>query len=236
MNHNKILSLLNREPDNNIATLGFFSNYPIKEYYIENNSAFVLGKSDNLWTHISSSSQTELESLLAKYHSKTKYYYSVEDWMIPLILKHGTEDWVMVTNRFILNKNISTALPKFDIIKIDKSYASFMYENSDYKEYLSIEYIEDRLNKDISAGILINNKLVAWGFTHDDGALGFLHVLEEYRKNGYGIDILMSLIQKRKETNKPVFGNIVPNNVASTKLVTKLGFKLDRKVSWLKLK
>jgi len=38
------------------------------------------------------------------------------------------------------------------------------------------------LEKDISAGIILDEKLVALGFTHDDGALGFLHFLPEYRK------------------------------------------------------
>ena len=233
---NTLLSVLNSNPTKNIAILGFFSSYPVEEYYIENNSVLILGKSDHLWAHISSSSKIELSSILAKYHMKTKYYFSVEDWMIPLILSHGTEDWIMTTNRFILNESIFTDLPKLDIVKIDKSYSTFMYNNSDYKDYISVEYIEDRLSKDISAGILVNNILVAWGFTHDDGALGFLHVLEDFRNKGYGIDILLGLIQMRKKVKKPIFGNIVPDNVASTNLVTKLGFKLDCKTSWIKLK
>ena len=156
--------------------------------------------------------------------------------MIPLILSHGTEDWIITTNRFILDESIFTDLPKLDIVKIDKSYAKFMYNNSDYKDYISVEYIEDRLSKDISAGILVNNILVAWGFTHDDGALGFLHVLEDFRNKGYRIDIILGLIQMRKKAKKPIFGNIVPDNIASTNIVTKLGFKLDCKTSWIKLK
>jgi GNAT superfamily N-acetyltransferase len=233
---NTLLSILNSNPTKNIAILGFFSSYPVKDYYVEGNSVFVLGKSDNLWAHISSSSETELSSILSKYHEKTKYYFSVEDWMIPLILNHGTEDWRMITDRYTLEESIITDLPKFDIIEIDKSYADFIYNTSDYKDYISIEYIEDRLSKDISAGILVNDILVAWGFTHDDGALGFLHVLDDFRNKGYGLDILLGLIQMRKKEKKPIFGNIVPGNVASTNLLTKLGFKPDCRTSWIKLK
>jgi len=231
-----LISILNSNPTKNIAILGFFSNYPVKDYQIMDNSVLILGKSDHLWAHISSSSEIELSSLLAKYQMKTKYYYSIEDWMIPLILAHGTIDWIMTTNRFILEESIFTDLPKLEIIKINKSYAPFIYNNSDYKDYISIEYIEERLSKDISAGILVNNVLVAWGFTHDDGALGFLHVLKNFRNNGYGINILLGLISLRKKAKKPVFGNIILENVASTNLVTKLGFRLDCKTSWIKLK
>ena len=232
----KLLSILNSNPVKNIAVLGFFSNYPVEEYYTEGDSVLILGKSDHLWAHILSSSESELSILLNKYHMKTKYYSSVEDWMIPMILSHGTADWVMATNRFILDSGVITDLPRSNIVRIDKSYASHIYNNSDYKDYISIEYIENRLSKDISAGILVNNTLVAWGFTHDDGALGFLHVLEDYRKKGYGMDILLGLIQMRRTERKPVFGNIAPENVASTNLATKLGFKLDCKTSWIKLK
>ena len=152
-----------------------------------------------------------------------------------MILKHGVTDWIMTTNRYILSESIFLLPPKNEIVKLDHSKASYIFENSDYKDYISIEYTAERLSNDISAGILINNKLVAWGFTHDDGALGFLHVLEEYRGNGYGSDILSGLIQMRREVKKPVFGNVVPGNIASVKLLTKLGFEFDRSVSWIKL-
>ncbi|MDF1548559.1 MAG: GNAT family N-acetyltransferase [Bacteroidales bacterium] len=230
-----LYSLLNSKPDKNIAALGFFSNYQVEEYFIEGKSALIFGRSDHLWAHISSSSEIELSLLLSKYHTKTKYYYSVEDWMIPLIFEFGTPEWVMTTNRYILQENAVLRSPEADIVKIDKGYASFIHENSDYKAFTSIAYIEDRLTKDISAGIIENNMLAAWGFTHDDGALGFLHVLDKYRNRGYATEIMLALIQERKKTHKPVYGNIVPDNNASKNLVGKLGFKLDCKISWIKL-
>jgi len=196
---NILKSFLNSDPDRNIAIMGFFSNYPVKEYFIEQKSAIIFGESDHLWAHIASSSTSELASLLAKHHKITKYYFSVEDWMTPLILKHGDTDWIMTTNRYLLDLNVDTDFPKSEIEKIDKSFVPFMFENSDYKDFISVKYIEDRIKKDISAGITIDNELVAWGFTHDDGALGFLHVLDHHREKGYGRDILLALIQMRKK-------------------------------------
>ncbi len=218
-----------------MATLGFFANYPVDAYYIEGNSALIMGRSDNPWIHIVGTSKEEISTLLAKYHHLSNYYYSLEDWMLPLVLSYGSQDWVMRTNRFVLEKDHPVPRPKANIEKIDPSHASFMFSNSDYKEYLSVAYIEDRLNKDISAGILLDDMLVAWGFTHDDGALGFLHVMDEHRGKGYGLEILRSLIKSRMKENKAVFGNIVPDNTASMNLVSKLGFTLDRSVSWIKL-
>jgi len=89
---------------------------------------------------------------------------------------------------------------------------------------------------DISAGILIDKQLVAWGMTHDDGSLGFLHVLKEYRSRGYGKSILLDLIHQRRKEGKPVFGNVEPENIKSIKLASKLGFTFDQQSSWIKLR
>lgn len=227
-------SLLMQNPRQNIACLGFFSNYPVIDYYIENDTALVLGQSDHLWAHISSSSAKDLSKLLNEHHKKTKYYFSVEDWMIPLIQKFGNIDWIMTTNRYILNESMEIDPPKENIATLNSSLSSYIYENSEYQKFTSLEYIVDRLNNDISAGILLNNKLVAWGFTHDDGALGFLHVLKPYRKSGFALEILKFLINKRKREGKHVFVNIIPENQPAIKLVRKIGFCFDRRASWIK--
>ncbi|NJO87770.1 MAG: GNAT family N-acetyltransferase [Chloroflexia bacterium] len=232
----RLKEILIRDPRKNIATIGFFENFPVKGYFFEGDSVLIYGTSDNFWTHLVSSSEKELRKLLEKHFHKTNYYYSVEDWMIPILLKFGKEDWVMTTNRYILNSNISVEPARAEIIKVDVSYASFIHENSDYKKFTSIEYIEQRLNAGISAGILVNNHLIAWGFTHDDGALGFLHVLPEYRKRGYANEVVLSLIHQRRQANKTIFCNIVPENSVAKNFVTGLGFHFDRKVSWVKLK
>ena len=227
--------LLNNDVAKNIASLGFFSNYPLLDYYIENNSALIFGKSDHLWAHIISSSPAELSNLLSRHHNITEYYYSVEEWMIPLIEKFGEIDWIMTTNRYILDDNISTKKPEIKIIPIDRSYSLYIYENSDYRKYTSLDYINDRLANDISAGIKLHKKLVAWGFTHDDGALGFLHVLKSHRNKGFAENILNFLISKKQKAGKPAYVNIVSENTHAIKLVEKIGFRFDRRVSWIKL-
>jgi 8-oxo-dGTP diphosphatase len=79
------------------------------------------------------------------------------------------------------------------------------------------------------------DRLVAWGLTHDDGALGSLHVLDEYRKKGYGKEILISLIHQNRKLGKISFAQIEEKNVKATNLIEQLGFVKDRKVSWVKL-
>ena len=231
-----ISTMLENNPKRCIATIGFFNNYPVVDYYTEENSTLILGKSDKVWAHIVSSDESELSELLYKHHKKTKYYNSVDDWMIPLILKYRSADWILTTDRYTLEDNIVCDSPDLPMVKIEKTSASYIHENSDYKSFTTKKYIEERLEKDISAGIMVENHLVAWGMTHDDGSLGFLHVLKEYRNKGFGKIIMLELIHQLRHEGKPVFGNIEPGNMASVRLVINLGFKFDQKSSWIKLK
>jgi 8-oxo-dGTP diphosphatase len=219
-----------------IATAGFFKNYPVEDHLTEGNSAMILGRSDQLWAHLVSDSKIELAALLDKHPLKTKYYHSVEEWMVPLILEHGDAEWILTTNLYVLEEVVPVKMPNMLTARIDLSFAQHILNNSDYKQYVSPGYIEDRLQSDASAGILVDNELVAWGLTHDDGSLGFLHVLKDHRNKGYGENILKELIRQKREHGKPVFGNIIQENSASLNLVTKLGWKFDRIVSWIKLK
>ncbi len=232
----ELKAMLGMHPEKNIAALSFFDNFPVQQSFIYGNSAIIFGESDNYWAHFVSDSEKELSVLLNTHHKRTSYYYSVEDWMIPCILKHGQVDWSMSTKRYILDKDVQLALPKLEIVKLNKSYASFIYTNSDYKKYTNVKYIEEMLCKDVSAGIFAGKQLAAWGFTHDDGALGFLHVLPEYRKNGFAKEIVLSLVNQQRKLKKPIFCNIVPENEVAIDFITKLGFHFDRNISWLKLK
>jgi len=75
------------------------------------------------------------------------------------------------------------------------------------------------------------NKLIAWGITQDDGAIGFLYVLPEYRRRGYAQDVLIDLIKKVSDENKIPFVHIEEENEKSMRLAVKLGFEKDKVVS-----
>ncbi len=82
---------------------------------------------------------------------------------------------------------------------------------------------------------MVEVKLVAWGLTHDDGVLGSLHVLDEYRKKGYGKEIMISLIHQNRKLGKISFAQIEEKNLKVTNLAEQLGFIKGRRVSWVKL-
>jgi 8-oxo-dGTP diphosphatase len=219
----------------NISTIGFIENNPITEVVEINNSYLIKGTSDVEWIYLVCKNETELKMLLEKSGGNNIYFASVEDWMIPVITANRKAEWILTTMRYYLPNDIEVPENKLEVIPLTADHIGFIISQSNYKQFLTPAYVEERITKSISAAIMKKDKLVAWGLTHDDGAIGSLHVLDEYRKKGYGKEILISLIHQNRKLGKISFAQIEEKNIKATNLVKQLGFVKDRRVSWIKL-
>ena len=232
----KILPYLKQDLIANISTIGFIENNPITEIVEKDNSYLIKGTSDVEWAYLACKNETELEALLAKSGTNNTYFASAEDWMIPVITKKSEAEWILTTIRYYLPDDVKVPENKKEVVPLTTDHIGFIISQSNYKQFLTPAYLEERINKGISAAIFKKDKLAAWGLTHDDGALGSLHVLDEYRKRGYGREILISLIHQNRKLGKLSFAQVEEKNTKATNLVGQLGFVKDRKVSWIKLK
>lgn len=231
----EILGYLKKNEACNANIINFIENYPI--YYIERegNSVIAKGISDRPWVYISSTSSEELRVIKNKLSSDDRNFAIVEDWMIPILSEGNKVKWKLSTMRLFFPGFVPVKNPVHNTAQLNIEDASFIYDNSDYKEYLSIEYIIERIANGISSCIRESNKLTAWAVTQDDGAIGFLHVLPEYRNKGYARDITMDIIHKLRAKNKLPFVHIEENNNKSMSLAISLGFVKDRIVNWFEI-
>ncbi|GAB6098140.1 hypothetical protein JCM16358_00190 [Halanaerocella petrolearia] len=228
-------SHLKKNRKKNISILGFIQNYPVNKIIQEGSTFLILGESDCLWTYISSNDEKELGKIIKKFDYETKYFASLEEWMIPIVTRDKQIDWELNTYRYILPKHEKINSLSYSIKELNTTHAEYIYNNLNYQALTSVDYIKERIENGISAGIFENGELAAWGLTHDDGALGFLNVIPEFRGKGYGKNIVKSLIKKKRKLDQPVFANIEPQNIKSKNLFTTLGFSLDREISWVKV-
>jgi len=228
-------NLANKMPLQSLPVLGFFRNYPVEKFYSSNEFYLICGTSDNQWAYLCGENPEDLTMVLQQFSFATLYFANVEDWMIPALTQNHRVAWKLITHRFYLPDHVIIAEPHLQHSKLPVALAEAIFEMSAYKDYTSIGYLKDRINKDISTGIWANGKLVGWGLTHDDSSLGFLNVLPGWQGKGLGESILKALILQKRELHLPVFVNIEPHNVQSLRLIEKLGFVFDRQVSWLKL-
>ncbi len=230
-----IIVELSKDEIKNISTIGFIENNPITEIVNVKDSYFIKGTSDVEWVYVVCDNEENLKALLEK-SEHNNFFASVEDWMIPIITKKRKADWTLTTMRYYLPNDVKVPENKRELISLTTDHIEFIISQSNYKQFLTPDYLEDRITKSISAAIFEKNQLVAWGLTHDDGALGSLHVLDKYRKKGYGREILISLIHQTRKMNKIPFAQIEENNINAIRLAENLGFIKDRRVSWIKLK
>jgi 8-oxo-dGTP diphosphatase len=231
----KLLLELKNDEISNISAIGFIENNLITKVVELNNSYLIKGISDVEWVYVVCNNESVLRTLLEKSGSNT-YFASVEDWMIPIITENEKAEWILTTMRYYLTEDVEVPENKMDVIPLKKEHIEFIISQSNYKQFLTPAYVEERITKSISAAIITNDKLVAWGLTHDDAALGSLHVLDEYRKRGYGKEILISLIKQNRKLGKISFAQIEEKNISAAKLSESLGFIKDRRVNWIKLK
>lgn len=231
---NNLILNLKKDEITNISTIGFIENNPITEVIEINNSYLIKGTSDVEWVYVVCNNENDIRALLEKSNSNI-YFASVEDWMIPIITEKRKAEWILTTMRYYLPDDVEVPENKIEVVPLTTDHIGFIISQSNYKQFLTPAYVEDRITKSISAAIMKKDKLVAWGLTHDDGALGSLHVLDEYRKKGYGKEILISLIHQNRKLDKISFAQIEERNINAARLVENLGFKKDRRVSWVKL-
>ncbi|MDZ7671887.1 MAG: GNAT family N-acetyltransferase [Halanaerobiales bacterium] len=236
MKKDELLNILKKDPIKNMSVIGFVENNPIQEIYNNGDSFLIVGKSDHLWNYLVSSSLNELELLLKDTELKSNYFANIEDWMVPIIVSKKEIDWRLKTRRYYFPKDLEIEKPKYNIDKLREKDIETILKHSNYSEHLSYDLLLKRITEGISACIREDGKAVAWGATHDDKSLGFLHVIEGYRNKGYAKDIGRALINKKKELNELPYLNIECENEKSIKLSEGLGFRYDRNISWIKLK
>lgn len=73
---------------------------------------------------------------------------------------------------------------------------------------------------------------VAWALTHDDGSMGFLHVLEQYRHQGMARTLTTALSERLLRLGAQPFMYIVTTNRASLRLTAGMGFSRVGRFSW----
>lgn len=233
---NTALKILEGDRTDNISLINFIKSNQIVSIDIIGNSVLIKGVSDRSWVYISCKVKDELFIIKNKLNKDDDNFASIDDWMMPELIKGKEFIWDLSILQFYLPDDVPVPAPKFTTVPLTEKDAQIVYANSEYKEYISVEYVTDCIQKGISAGLYENKKLVSWAITQDDGAIGFLHALENYRRKGFGYSVTLSMIQKVRNNGGLPFANVAASNKRSMNLLLQLGFKENKKVHWFQIK
>jgi 8-oxo-dGTP diphosphatase len=229
------ISKLETDRINNISIINFIKNNKVLSVDIIGDSVLARGISDRRWVYISCRDKDELGELKTRLSIDDNNFAAIEDWMMPVLTEGREIIWDLSTVRYYLPEYVQLPHPGIKTIPLTENDSHTVFANSTYKEYISTEYAAERINKGISAGVYVDDKLVSWAIIQDDGAIGFLHTLEKYRKKGYAYAITLSMIEKLRSRNELPFAYAEASNKRSIALLLKLGFKENKTIHWFEL-
>jgi len=233
----ELLRTLREDPSRNTSILNFVERNEVLGVDREGRSVRVQGRSDHVWNYFSSESEDELRRLAARLGDGDDHFAVIEDWMLPIVCRGREMSWCLRMLRFALPPSVELPVTMTgEIGALSEADAEHIYENSNYQQYLSVEYTRDCIRGGPTVAIRDGGLLVAWAMTQDDGAMGFLHVLESYRNRGYGRRLTIALSSMLREKDKLPFAYVAEDNGNSIALLTSLGFVSDRTVQWFELK
>ncbi|CAH2042193.1 unnamed protein product, partial [Iphiclides podalirius] len=96
----------------------------------------------------------------------------------------------------------------------------------------SLWYFELLTRANLGYGLFNGDKLIAWVFIKEMGALGHLYTLEEHRRKGYGELVLKLISNILLKQGKYVVAFCLEGNTSAYKLYTKLGFQRTDEIEW----
>ncbi len=96
----------------------------------------------------------------------------------------------------------------------------------------SPDYVESRIRALPSVAVRRRGRLVAWALTHDDGSMGFLHVLKDWRGQGLARSLTTALALRLLRLGLRPFLYIVHDNTPSIRLTESMGFERVGRFTW----
>ncbi len=229
----RIERILSLDPERHVAHLGFLHDNPITHCWIRGDAAMYRGISDHEWIYLAAQREPQLVELLALLDPTERYFAVLEDWMVPAVLQDRPVVWHLVGRRFVLPDTAALPPPHPAATPLDPSDADQVHHLSEYRDLAPADYIRRRIERGPSTGITLDGRLVAWGLTHDDGALGMIHVLPEARRRGLGAAILTTLAHLVCERGRLPYSHIEDDNAASVAIHLRAGFEAGETVRWL---
>jgi 8-oxo-dGTP diphosphatase len=232
----RLISDLAVDEIRNCSILNFVRENRVQSIDRVGGSVLVRGRSDQDWVYASSSDPSELRLLARRLSEGDDHYAAIEPWMVPILRRDRDVAWNLPMVRFTLPDSV--ALPDVEgaTEPLSPDDASSVYEHSNYAEFISLDYARSRILAGPAVGVRENGVLVAWAMTQDDGAMGFLHVIDQYRKRGFGRRITIALAAELRRRGRRPFAYISETNAPAISLVTTLGFESGEAIQWFRLR
>lgn len=119
-----------------------------------------------------------------------------------------------------------------EVKPLDESWADTVCRHYGH-EYANIDYVKESIRRGM-LGAFIQGELAGFVGTHDEGTLGMLMVLPQYRRRGVAEALHCAITRQALERGGYAFGHVEVSNEASMALQRKVGMAIsDHLVYWV---
>lgn len=231
----EVRRILETHRKRNLSLLYFMEDNPYSGLWRAGDSVMLRAESNRPWIYISSDSENELQELLVHLKSEDRYFAAIDEWMVPHVAGGRPMKWALQLKQFVLPSRVQLPTISPHIQTLNPDETEYIYENYEYRGYTAPDYLRKRIVRGPTVAVYKEGELVGWAFTHDDGAMGFLQVLPEYRRTGIGSRLVLALSRKVLDRGRIPFAYIETENTPAIRLMQELGFVVQKEVRWFAL-
>jgi len=226
--------VLSGDPVRGANLLNFAGRYELESCRILGASVLARGTSDHAWTYLLPACRAEGTLLLDELTPEDHFLVGFDAWLLEALKERFRIEWTLACMKLAWPAGRSPELPTRPVRRLVDEDAPYIFGHSDYKAFTDVPYILDQIRRGIGGGIEgPGGALAAWALTHDDGAIGFLHVLEPFRKLGYGMAVTNWMIRRVLDEGRIPFVHIEGKNGKSLGLALRAGFVPAGEVWWV---
>lgn len=230
---NDAIEILRRKGNRYLSMMNFLQFNRVES--LVGDDEVVIGKiwsdDEKSWTLIAADTVDELEQTRA-YWMEDQRYAVLEEWMYPVITQDQKLLWDELCYTYYVPEELDFVV-EADLPTIPEEYIPLLDKHWTYEGDWTRRFIANCLKRGLSSLKLVEGQPAGWAAMQDDGAMGFMFVLPEYRGHGYAKEITVDLIKKMRAAGRVPFVHIVHTNEASLSLVRSMGFELLKKIYWL---
>lgn len=195
--------------------------------------ASILSDDGKVWATIAADTEADMLKFRSKYATASRFA-AIEAWMHPLLTRDRTPLWAEFCYTYHLPDAV--AFPANEPLPIiPNELTPVIASHWTYQDDWALAFIQKQLERGISSVKYLVDQPVAWAAMQDDGALGFMFVLPEYRKHGYAREVTIDLIAKVRAAGYIPFLHIVHTNTASMALAQSMGFHFLKEIVWMEI-
>jgi ribosomal protein S18 acetylase RimI-like enzyme len=226
--------ILLQNPIRNYCAIRLLSLMENPDIAIENRTVLITDKStEGKFSVFVPSGPSGNKDIFAKIPTQPGELFIIDDWPLEYILPN--QQLSRDLDCYQLHLPDDVVLPEDDarICDIGIEHAAYIYTNYDSHEFTTQDYIDRQIQSGPAIGIIENERLIAWAMTHEEGSMGFLTVLPEYRRQGLGARLTTALSRRIRQADGIPTVHIVKTNQASLAMAKKNGFIHNANVHWL---